>query len=93
MTCVIWEVFHSESQEAIVACRLLFLMAPGVDAISSADCWVWNLSNDEFPVEPWVPLDGTDPFPPRLEVGLLKFVAAHLVLKEIHFAGIPLPTQ
>lgn len=32
-------------------------------------------------------------FGPRLEVGLLKFVAAHLVLKEIHFAGIPLPTQ
>ena len=30
---------------------------------------------------------------PRLEVGLLKFVAAHLVLKAIHFAGIPLTTQ
>lgn len=76
---------------SLVACRLLFLMAPGVDAISSADCWVWNLSNDEFPVEPWaltVRIRG-----PRLEVGLLKFVAAHLVLKEIHFAGIPLPTQ
>ena len=44
VTCVIWEVFHSESPEALSRCRLLFLMAPGVDAISSADCWVWNLS-------------------------------------------------
>lgn len=80
--------------------RLLFLVAPGVDAISSADCWVCILVR-----LCWAPLHTTCAdlthfttlhyssllftlAPLRLEVGLLKSAAVHLVPKAIHFVGI-----